>query len=192
MCRGKVSRIKLRMKKLRALFLFVISAVVGISGVLLPKAVNTLPLIELATFGDWSVFSTSTSSNEKMCYALSTPYKTRALSILRNLPFVVFKHAGGEDFTISATSGFDLSDQYGLVFEINNRNHRLTEGSNSFTWTSSYIQDRAIIEDLLHTIESGTEYFQIRSYAEVGDSALDYYSILGLPESMRYIVRNCK
>lgn len=179
------------MKKLHNSFFLVLFAFTVAFGLVLPRAATALPLTELTTFGDWSIFTANTS-NERVCYALSTPYKTRALSILRNLPFVVVKHVGGEDFTISATSGFNLSDQHGLIFEINNRNHRLTEGSNSFTWTSSYIQDRAIIEDLLDSIESDMKYFQIRSYAEAGDSVLDYYSILGLPESMRYMVKNCR
>lgn len=157
-----------------------------------PKALNALPLEELASFRDWSVFRTNLQYHKNKCYALSTPYKTRALSILRNLPFVIVKYVGGEDFTISATSGFSLDPSYGLVIDINGRDHRLTEGSNSFTWSSSYVQDRAIISDLVEYSEDGIQYFKVRSFAESGDSVLDYYSLLGLKESMQYIVRHCK
>lgn len=154
--------------------------------------VSALPLKELATFRDWSVFEATTESRSKMCYALSTPYRTRALSILRNLPFMVVKHVKGEEFTISATSGFSLHSQYGLVLEISGRSHRLTDGSNSFTWASSYIQDRSIISDLLESAEDGAKYFRVRSYAQEGDAVLDYYSLLGLRESMIYISRHCR
>ena len=149
--------------------------------------VASVPLKEEKTFKDWSVFSTMRLYTPDTCYALSTPYRTRALTRLRNLPFIVVKYVGGGKFTLSATSGFILSTEYGLIIEIGDRSHRLVGGSNEFTWTSSYLQDRAILEDML----DGEEYLKVRSFSHHNDSVLDYYSLLGLKDALTYMERNC-
>lgn len=145
------------------------------------------PLKEEKTFNDWSVFSTTRLYVPDTCYALSTPYRTRALTLLRNLPFMVVKYVGGSKFTLSATSGFILSTEYGLIIEIGDRSHRLVGGSNEFTWTSSYLQDRAILEDML----AGEEFLKVRSFSRHNDSVLDYYSLFGLKDALTYMERNC-
>ena len=147
----------------------------------------SIPLREEATFHDWSVFITTNEHLPNTCYALSTPYRTRALSLLRNLPFLIIKHVEGNNFTLSATSGFLLNPNYGMIIQIGRRSHRLVGGSNEFTWTSSYLQDRSILEDML----SGQEYLKVRSFSRNNDSVLDYYSLIGLSEALTYMEHNC-
>lgn len=155
---------------------------------IIPHVALAVVLKEQKTFKDWSVFSAREKFNKKTCYAIATPYRTRALSILRNLPYFTVKYIGKDAFTLSLTSGFILSPEYGVVLEVNDRAHRIDTGLDAMKWTSSYVQDNAILNDLT----SGADYFTIRSFGEDHSMVLDYYSLRGFEDSLKYMMKFCK
>ncbi len=145
-------------------------------------------LIEMANFKDWSVFKTQYQYDHNYCYALATPYKTRAFKGLRNLPYFIIRHFGQDNFTLSATPGFSMDILKGFILNANNRSHLFSNYSSHFSWTGSYIQDRAILQDILLS----KDYFTIRSYNQHDETALDYYSTHGLKDALTFIKQNCK
>ncbi len=145
-------------------------------------------LRELVTFRDWSVFTTTNQYSANYCYALATPYKTRAFNGLRNLPYFMIRHFGGEQFSLSATPGFGMDVMKGFILNAGNRSHLFSKYSSQFAWTGSHIEDKAILNNMLR---SG-EYFTIRSYNNHGETALDYYSTRGLSETLRFMAQNCR
>ncbi len=145
------------------------------------------PQLKLAkTFQDWNVYH-QISHNSIKCHAIISPYRTKAFEGVRESPYLVISYKGHMQYTISLDSGFVVDQQNGIILKTNNRSYILNAALPRTAWTSSSVQDKAIIEDMI----KDSRNFSIRSYNTSDDTALDFYSLNGLALALQYMEKNC-
>jgi hypothetical protein len=146
------------------------------------------PILQhVKTIGDWEIFKKI--ENEKItCHAMTVPYRTKAYESVRDVPSISFTYKGPRQYTLSVNTGFAVDRQAGLILETNRRSHILDTNLLRSASTFSSIQDVAIINDMVKDGQS----LSIRSYSTNDETALDFYSLKGLFESLNFLEKNCK
>jgi hypothetical protein len=147
-----------------------------------------LPLLKKThAFGDWSLYN-SVVGSEKQCYATAQPYRTKSFVGIRETPWLSVRFVGYNKFTVSASAGFTINHKSGFVIESDAGDKiSLLTLQNGRIWSYSNKQDMHLINMLMR----GDKYFTTRSYAYNDQTALDYYSLEGFNEVLKYMNKNC-
>jgi len=140
-------------------------------------------LRKMAAFEDWVVFKSTNLYQDPICYAIATPYRTRAFDGLRDLPYIAIKQEKSGEFMISATPGFSMNKKLPVEIGVGIKKFDLARRTTEFTWTDSYIQDNTLIENFLQN----NDFFTMRTYSKENKTALDYYSLHGLKNALNYM-----
>lgn len=152
------------------------------------EAGATIKLHNHHNFGDWRLYE-GKEGNKKVCYAMVEPYRTRSFIGMREKPWVALTFFERNALTVSAHSGFNIDTKTELVLDIDNGSsismHVLPTGQ---VYSYSSAQDVQIINALMQ----GESYFTIRSYGINQQTALDYYSLKGLHEIIKYMNKHCE
>lgn len=145
-------------------------------------------LRKMASFQDWVVFkSTSLYQDPVVCYAMATPYRTRALDSLRDLPYFAIKQEKSGEFMITTTPGYSLDKKLAIEITVGDKLFNLGRRSSEFAWTDSRIQDQTLIDNFL----KNNDFFTVRTYSRDNKTALDYYSLHGLKDALSYMKNRC-
>ena len=138
------------------------------------------------TFQDWEVYHQISNSTTK-CYAFASPYRTKAFEGVREAPYLIISFKGKMQYSISLNPGFLIDKNNEIILKTNNRSYLLNSALPNYAWTYSSMQDKAIIEDMIKDGRS----LSVRSYNVSDDTALDFYSLKGMTEALKYMEENC-
>lgn len=144
-------------------------------------------LRKIASFQDWVVFKSTSLYQDPICYAMATPYRTRALDSLRDLPYFAIKQEQSGEFMITTTPGYSLDKRLAIEITVGDKLFNIARRSNEFAWTDSYIQDQTIIDNFI----KNHDFFTVRTYSRDNKTALDYYSLHGFKDALSYMKNRC-
>ena len=131
--------------------------------------------------GDWTVVRSIDPLDGPYCYMFSSPYRTKAYADSRDGAYLLIANKG-MGLSIGAGSAFELSTTKGYILKVNQRSHLLNVSNADSSNTYSAIQDKAILNDM---IKDGSN-FQIRSYSNNDQVAVDYYSLKGFTDALKF------
>ncbi|WPX96224.1 hypothetical protein [Candidatus Bandiella euplotis] len=143
---------------------------------------------EQRNIGNWIAYIEQ-KSNKKICYAYSNPVKTRLYQGEREKPYININYLGNHEFTIMIYCGYKIASDYPVIITIDNKKNQLNAGyNNGYSITYDSTQDAYITDLLIRTLDN---YFIVKSHEDKDNIAIDYYSLSGFKEVLKYLENNC-
>ena len=142
---------------------------------------------EQRNIGNWIAYIKQ-DGNKKVCYAYSNPVQTRLYEGERKPPYVNINYLGGKGMTITAYIGYEITTKYPVTINIENKGVNLNNISRDYAVTYDSSQDMYLINLFIKTTE---DYFTVKSYKDKDNVALDYYSLSGLKEALKFLEKKC-
>ena len=143
---------------------------------------------EQRNIGNWIAYIKQ-GSNKKVCYTYSNPAQTRLYKGERNTPYVNINYfADKEGMTITVYTGYEMTESYPVTINIGNKSVNLNNTFRDYAITNDSSQDVYLINLFIKTTE---DHFSVKSYKDKDNVALDYYSLSGLKEALKFLERKC-
>lgn len=143
---------------------------------------------ELKKFDSWLVLE-GQEKNKKYCYAVSTPFETRAYySQITRYPYILIVYVAPNRFTIGIDSGYVLDHNNEVSITVANKKRSLAVlpmYKNAITYSS--VEDSYLIDDM---IESEGE-ISVESFGTEDRRAVDYYSMKPIKQVLNYMINKC-
>ncbi len=87
-------------------------------------------------------------------------------------------------FTITVYVGYEIATNYPVSINIDNKKIALKSISQNYAITYDSSQDTYLINLF---VKSMSDHFVIKSYKDKDNLAIDYYSLSGLKEALKYL-----
>jgi hypothetical protein len=143
---------------------------------------------EQRNIGNWITYIEK-KSNKKICYTYSNPVEQRLFYGKREKPYFNINYLGDKKFTITVYPGYNILNNLPMLVNVENHNIKLDTSQYAYAITYNSAQDMYLINLL---IKSTQNYFYVKSYKEKKNISVDYYSLSGFVESLKYLQNNCK
>ena len=137
--------------------------------------------------GNW-ITHIEEKGNKKICYAYSNPVQTRLYEGTRAIPYITINYLKGKGMTITVYTGYEIMDNHPVTINIENKNVDLNNVFRDHAVTYGSSQDIYLINLFIKTTE---DHFSVKSYKDKNNVAIDYYSLSGLKEALKYLENNC-
>ena len=137
--------------------------------------------------GNWIAYIEK-KGNKKICYTYSNPVKIRLYQEERGIPYVNINYLDKKRFTITVYVGYEIATNYPVSINIDNKKIALKNISQNYAITYDSSQDTYLINLF---VKSMSDHFVIKSYKDKDNLAIDYYSLSGLKEALKYLENKC-
>lgn len=142
---------------------------------------------EQRNIGNWIAYIEQ-NGNKKVCYTYSNPVQTRLYEGERKSPYFNINYFDGKGMTITVYTGYEMTAKYPVTINIENKDVNLNNIFRDYAVTYDSSQDMYLINLFIKTNE---DHFFVKSYKDKDNVALDYYSLSGLKEALKYLKNKC-
>lgn len=125
-----------------------------------------------------------------ICYAKSIPVREveQESKDRRDASMLVY-YLGPDMYTIGVDPGYLIDEKKNFTLTVQDRTFYLNiSRDDTYAKTYSSAQDVHIIDAFIKTTDN---HFTVRSYNQKGEYSIDYYSLVGLKEALRYLQYAC-
>ena len=139
--------------------------------------------------GVWKLYK-KYKNGKTQCYAINKPLKSTGWNEQRNKKEFIIVSQNNKEFTISTRPGFAISKKERVITNIMGLKFKLNVETDSFAWTYSNIQDKAMLNSLKKA-EENKGMFKVKSYSADNHIVIDHYSSEGTDELLQYMGNIC-
>ena len=140
--------------------------------------------VKIATFKDWTVYSTPIEG-VKTCYIASFPVDKTGNYTKRDEPYILVTRVCQDTYEVSTSSGYKYKKNSDVKANIDGKVFTLlTEGE--LAWLETSQQDKSMISSM----KAGST-LKIRGTSIKGTYSIDTYSLSGVTAAHKHMQKNC-